>query len=74
MRHPRLHRFLLRLMLLPVCDWRWYRRWQGGHWERWLIDVPVASDLWLDFLACTRETGGRPPLGRGTPTCEEYRV
>ena len=74
MRHPTLHRILHRYPWPFPCpaNWRWYRRWQGGHWEEWIIDVPVASVLWLDFLACTRDTGGRPPLGRGTPTCETW--
>lgn len=72
MRHPTLHCFLSNALLGNVCNQRWYRRWQGGHWERWYIDAPVASDLWLDYLACTRQTGGRPPGGRGTPTCEDW--
>ena len=72
MRHPRLHRFLT-CWPLPFAaeNWRWYRRWQGGHWERWYIEC-CWGELWLDFLACTRQTGGRPPLGRGTPTCETW--
>lgn len=73
MKHPGLHRFLsCAPFLCDIANWRRYRRWQGGHWERWYIET-VWDDLWLDFLACTRETGGRPPLGRGTPTCEDYR-
>ena len=71
MRHPCVHRFLLNLMVLPVSNWRWYRKWQGGHWERWYIEA-CWSDLWLDYLACTRDTGDRPGTGRGTPTCETW--
>jgi hypothetical protein len=67
-----LHRFLLDVLLGNFCNQRWYRRWQGGHWEQWIIDAPVADTLWLDYLACTRDTGGRPPGGRGTPTCETW--
>ena len=47
--------------------WQWWRRWRGGHWERWIIDYPVCSELWMQ-----RPHGGRPGLGRGTPTCEDW--
>lgn len=20
-------------------QWRWYRRWRGGHWENWITDM-----------------------------------
>lgn len=52
-------------------DWllryRWFRRWVGGHFERWWLDVPVTAELWL-----RRAHGTRPPLGRGTPVCEDW--
>ena len=46
------------------ANFRWYRRLRGGHWERWHIDSPINSRLWL-----RNEHGERP--GRGTPTCED---
>jgi hypothetical protein len=71
-RHPRLHRFLTNALLgCFFANRRWYRRWQGGHWEQWYIEV-CWSDLWLDFQECTRVTGERPGTGRGTPICEHH--
>lgn len=50
-----------------LSDYRWFRRWVGGHWERWWIDY-VHSDIWHH-----RPHGGRPcSIARGTPTCEEW--
>jgi len=60
-------------MKMGRFDWflsnrQWWRKWRGGHWERWIIDSPFNADIWMQ-----REHGGeRPPLGRGTPTCEEW--
>lgn len=50
---------------------QWYRRWRGGHWERWWIDMPVGADVWIhdNFV----RYGSRPGLGRGTPTVEDWR-
>jgi hypothetical protein len=51
-------------------EYRWFRRWSGGHWERWWVDY-VHSDLWHSVEHCARVTG-LPPTSvcRGTPTCE----
>ena len=75
MRHPTLHRWLLRLLLGNVCNRRWYRRWQGGHWERWWIE-PCWSDLWLDMpKGCYHDDHARRPgAARGQPTCEDWPV
>lgn len=48
-------------------NWQWWRRRRGGHWERWIIDSPFNADIWMQ-----NEHGTRPPLGRGTPICEEW--
>jgi hypothetical protein len=48
--------------------WRWWRRWRGGHWERWYIDTPVGSCLWFR----ERLWPDRPGLGRGQPEVEDY--
>ena len=50
-----------------LSGFRWYRRWRGGHWERWWIDAPVCADVWV-----RTEHGRRPPLAMGTPRCEDY--
>lgn len=47
--------------------WRWYRRWCGGHWERWWIDMPVASSMWLQ-----NAHGERPGLGVIREACEDW--
>lgn len=48
-------------------NFKWYRRWYGGIWEKWSIDYPVCSDIWMP-----RDTikSNSPPLGRGTPKIE----
>lgn len=50
-----------------ASKWRWYRRWCGGHWERWFIDVPVASTMWLQNVH-----GERPGLGVVCDECEDW--
>lgn len=49
------------------AGFRWYRRLRGGHWERWWVDPPVASDVWIQ-----NPHGRRPGLCYGTPICEDY--
>jgi len=44
---------------------RWYRRWRGGHWERWYVEM--VGLIWL-----RRDHGTRPPGGHGTPECEDW--
>ena len=48
--------------------YRWYRRWHGGRWELWWVDVPVCADIWHPI---TRPHWERPTaLCRGTPIVE----
>ena len=52
---------------------RWWRKHRGGHWERWYIDHPVCSSVWLHVDRCTERSGNRPDgLCRGTPECEQH--
>lgn len=54
-------------------EYRWFRRWAGGHWERWWVDA-VHSEVWMSVSACSSESHDRPsPLCRGTPLCEAHR-
>ena len=72
MRHPKLHRFLVSVLLGVFFEkFRWYRAWQGGHWERWYIEF-THSDHWFTPHACVFFTGHRPFGGRGRPTCEHH--
>lgn len=53
-------------------EYRWFRRWAGGHWERWWVDY-VHAPLWHSVECCAHETGDRPTsVCRGTPTCEDW--
>lgn len=65
-----------------VCDfwlvsylfdrYQWFRRWRGGHWERWWMDA-IQSALWMRVDECSYVSGRAPyALCRGTPTCEEW--
>ena len=58
---------MLRLADCLFAEFRWYRWLRGGHWERWYIDYPVCSAMWLQ-----QAHGVRPGLGQGTPACEQW--
>jgi hypothetical protein len=51
---------------------RWFRKLQGGHWERWYNDVTHGAS-WYQVARCHQDTGV-PPSGmcRGTPVCESW--
>lgn len=60
-------------VLLGLSKFRFYRKWWGGHWELWWVDVPVCSEIWHDLEGCSLESKKRPyGLLRGTPVCEQY--
>ena len=51
-----------------LSDFRWFRRWVGGAWERWYLDV-IHADVWFR-RACD---GSRPcAIARGVPSREVY--
>lgn len=52
---------------------RWYRRWHGGRWERWWIDI-CASAIWLNVDPARCWPQYRQPCGYGTPAVEDYPV
>lgn len=54
-----------------LSGYQWWRRKRGGHWEGWIFDYP-GSDGWIRVPECSKVTGYRPGMGRGTPQCEEY--
>lgn len=43
-----------------LCNYHWYRRWYGGHWELWCVDAPVCSDVWHDVGQCSLKRQRRP--------------
>jgi len=49
------------------------RRYIGGYWEKWYIDV-IHCDLW--FYITKEQAYGyyRPGCGYGTPYCEYYPI
>jgi len=71
----------LRRMVRAVARWtifrvflserRWYRRLVGGRWERWHVDHPVCSCMWLD-VPMDAPLDYREPLWRGTPEREVW--
>lgn len=38
----------LRKLNWVFVKFRWYRKWYGGLWELWWVDVPVCSEIWHD--------------------------
>jgi len=50
-------------------DFKWYRKLVGGHWERWWVDAPFSTHVWLQQNSCMAH---RPPLGMICDECEDY--
>ena len=61
-----------RLVFAPWVNFKWYRKWCGGHWERWT--TPDCGHIWCQVDYCYKDLDGRRPAFwcRGTPTCEHY--
>ena len=78
MTHPYRHPPTTPLTPSALCQWlndnapllrdfQWFRKAHGGRWEGWYLDV-VHGTFWS-----LRAVGSpRPPLGRGTPTVENW--
>jgi hypothetical protein len=61
----------LSLVRVPLSRFKWYRKWYGGRWEYWFIEMCMSA-MWLEMKRthCWPEFG--PCSGRGTPTIEDY--
>lgn len=66
-----------RLDQLGFSRYEWFRKWCGGHWELWYIDV-IHSQQWVPVNLCiyfTKDTfEDRPPLATGRPICEHHHT
>lgn len=66
---------LIRRILKRYCRYKWVRKYLGGYWECWYIDI-LHCDIW--FSVNTKlvfdKYGFRPGCGYGTPFCEYYPV
>jgi hypothetical protein len=51
--------------------YRWYRKWYGGRWEYWWIDI-CQSFLWLDMYSDRCWPAYRQPCGYGEPLIEDW--
>lgn len=49
-----------------------WRRFRGGHWERWYVDDGRAR-IWFAVDLCTLGRARPHPGCLGTPTCEDWR-
>lgn len=56
---------------IVLSEFRWYRRWYGGRWERHYIEI-CHSDMWLDMHPERMWPSWRQPCSRGTPEIETY--
>jgi hypothetical protein len=54
-----------------LSQFRWYRAWYGGRWERHFIDVCLAF-IWLDMRPDRCWPNYRQPCSMGRPTVEDY--
>lgn len=65
-------RWLVGLLGPALEGFRWYRRWLGGHWELWYVDV-VHAEVWHRVDRCSLRSGQRPSaICCGRPTCEDW--
>jgi hypothetical protein len=47
----------------------WWRRWRGGHWERWRFPVTPGGRVWYRPVdGCWRDHGSAELV-----CCEDYR-
>lgn len=53
-----------------LSRFKWYRKWHGGYWMLWYIDICHAS-LWLNYKQKMPDDF-RQPCGFGTPIIEDY--
>ena len=58
--------------MVGCTQFRWYRRLYGGVWERWWIDAPFHSFIWVDLEEPT-EGKALSPMVHGRPVVEDYR-
>ena len=54
-----------------LSRFQWYRRWYGGIWEYWYIEMCYNS-MWLDMSPEHCYPKQYPCTGRGTPIIENY--
>lgn len=46
---PDLFDYLAQLPIYLLERCRWYRRWRGGLWQKWLIRPPVCASFWFQI-------------------------
>lgn len=61
----------LSLVRVHLSRFQWYRKWYGGRWEYWFVEMCMSA-MWLNMRRtyCWPEHG--PCSGRGTPIIEDY--
>lgn len=58
------------LHVLGFSAWLWFRRWVGGRWELWYVDM-CHSEIWHHEPEY-HSLFGRPGGCFGTPTIEHH--
>lgn len=54
-----------------LSDYRWFRKWQGGHWERWFVDCVYAS-VWFRMEHCSKPFAPHSLCRWATCPCEDW--
>jgi hypothetical protein len=69
-----------RKLELHYSQYKWYRKWVGGYWELWYIDI-LSHDIWFKIDKDIVYNGiinnnhtYRPGCGHGSPYCEYYPI
>ena len=66
---------LRKILRLYFSGFKWFRKWHGGHWERWYIALPINSFCWIfQEEGCFNNNHNRKPeLAYGMPKCETWK-
>jgi hypothetical protein len=66
-------RFLKKIIKYWFSDFKWARKFIGGYWELWCIEI-IYGDIWMYITQKQVYNNWRPGCGRGTPYCEYYEI
>lgn len=60
---------------MSLSNFRWFRKWRGGHWERHFIDI-CDSHIWLQMSnnPSFQWPAYRQPCSVGAPIVEDYPI
>ena len=55
--------------LFPLDQYQWYRRFYGGYWELWHVEIVGGFNVWHYIDDVTNQSVYYQSTGRPTPLC-----